>query len=124
MELASRGCSRLPSGWTAGGGQHDAEGKTGVVVLLGYLANLRPGEVMNDAAARGVAEVFAGDDSTSWVFHATGAIVGPVETLCARLFDGCEKTPLLASMRKATRDYLRSRARRDAVPGWELLTLC
>jgi len=122
MKLASLGCSRMPNGWTVGGGGDDAEGKAGAVVLLGYLDCLGPGELMNDAAARGVAEMFAGDDSTSWVFQATGAIVGPIETLCARLFDGCEKTPLLASVRRATWAYLRNRARRDAVPGWEFLT--
>ncbi|MGH9155940.1 MAG: hypothetical protein ACRD1K_08950 [Acidimicrobiales bacterium] len=123
IHVAALGCSRLPDGWTTGVGDRASEGKCGWLVLIGYLDTLAAGDVMSDAAARCVAEVFRGEDSATSAFLACGAIVGTASALYERLFADTDDTPLMAPVRAATLDYLYSRSRREPVAGWEFLVL-
>jgi len=124
LNLAVAGCRHLPSGWTTGGAEPEEVGKCGLVVLVGYLDALADGEVMSDAAARCVAELFwRDDDSATGAFVAVGAVVGTAASLLERLFDGVDRTPLVERVRAATWGYLCERPSPGSVAGWEWLVL-
>lgn len=125
MNLAELGPLHLPNGWTLGSDDGPAEGKCGLLVLIGYLDTLEPGAVMSHAAARCVADHYGAGtcNSATWVFQATGAIVGTVSCLYDRLLAGTGRTAETARVRSATLEYLYSRRCREPVPGWELLVL-